>query len=78
VNAMVPLENQPPQMLVQLGTLQASTPAALVSGATQIADTLATIIRKNKLASTIQGKEYVRVEGWTTLAALLGVDSARG
>jgi len=46
-------------------------------GATQIADTLATIIRKNKLASTIQGKEYVRVEGWTTLAAS-GSDSARG
>lgn len=73
MNAVVPLENQPAQMLVQLGTLQASTPAALVSGATQIADTLATIIRKNKLASLIQGKEYVRVEGWTTLAALLGV-----
>lgn len=72
MNAVVPLDNQP-QMLVQLGTLQASTPAALVSGATQIADTLATIIRKNKLATTIQGKEYVRVEGWTTLAALLGV-----
>lgn len=59
--------------LVELGTLQASTPAALVSGATAISDQLAKIIRDKKLANKIQGKEYVRVEGWTTLAALLGV-----
>lgn len=64
---------EPSTALVELGTLQASTPAALVSGATQISDQLAKIIRDKKLANKIQGKEYVRVEGWTTLAALLGV-----
>lgn len=69
---IVPVEAQP-QSLVSLGTLQASTPAALISGATQIADQLAEIIRRKRLANTIQGREYVRVEGWTTLSALLGV-----
>ena len=59
--------------LVQLGTLQAHTPTQLVKGATQIADTLALLIRQKKLASIIQGREYVRVEGWTVLGALLGV-----
>lgn len=64
---------EPSTALVELGTLQASTPTALVAGATQISDQLAKIIRDKKLANKIQGKEYVRVEGWTTLAALLGV-----
>lgn len=64
---------EPSTALVELGTLQASTPTALVTGATQISDQLAQIIRSKKLANKIQGKEYVRVEGWTTLAALLGV-----
>lgn len=67
----LPVLAEPP--LVQLGTLQASTPTALVTGATAIADTLATLIRQKKLATNIQGKEYVRVEGWTVLGALLGV-----
>jgi hypothetical protein len=62
-----------PGPLVQLGTLQADTPTALVKGATAIADTLASLIRQKKLAVTIQGREYVRVEGWTVLGALLGV-----
>src|SRR5712671_3266011 len=59
--------------LVQLGTLRANTPKALVEGATAIANTLADIIRSKKLSSNIQGREYVRVEGWTVLGALLGV-----
>jgi len=62
-----------PNALVQLGTLQANTPKALVEGATEIANTLAQIIRSRQLASNIQGREYVRVEGWTVLGALLGV-----
>jgi hypothetical protein len=59
--------------LVRLGTLQAHTPDDLVKGATEIANTLALLIRQKKLASQIQGREYVRVEGWTVLGALLGV-----
>jgi hypothetical protein len=59
--------------LVQLGTLQANSPAALVAGATAIADTLADVIRQKKLTSRINGKDFVRVEGWTVLGALLGV-----
>jgi len=58
---------------ISLGTLQATTPAALVQGATEMASTLADVIRSQHLAKHIQGREYVRVEGWTTLATMLGV-----
>ncbi|MDQ3565731.1 MAG: hypothetical protein M3436_17005 [Pseudomonadota bacterium] len=34
---------------------------------------MAEVIRTQKLSVTIQGKQYVRVEGWTTLAVMLGV-----
>ncbi len=69
---IIPAPPKPPAV-IQLGTLQADTPVALISGATEISDKLAEIVNKNKLYSNIQGKKYVRVEGWTTLAALLGV-----
>ena len=58
---------------VSLGTLQASNPQALVSGAAELAGQLAIIIAKQNLATTIKGKRFVNVEGWTTLATMLGV-----
>jgi hypothetical protein len=57
---------------VVLGTVQGSSPAALVASATAVANELAEVIRSRRLASPIQGREYVRVEGWTTLATLMG------
>lgn len=62
-------ESQP----VQLGTLSAATPTALVAGATEAANALADVVRKAKLSVRIQGRDYVRVEGWTTLGTMLGV-----
>ena len=57
---------------VSLGTLQAISPATLVSGAAEMAHELATVIDKQKLFTVIQGKKFVGVEGWTTLAVMLG------
>jgi hypothetical protein len=58
---------------VALGTLQAATPGALVEQAAAMATALARVIETQKLYNTIQGKRHVRVEGWTTLATMLGV-----
>ena len=58
---------------VQLGTIAAKGPQDVVAQATSIATTLAAVIDKRRLYSTIQRKRYVRVEGWTTLGAMLGV-----
>jgi hypothetical protein len=57
---------------VSLGTLQAVSPATLVSGAAEMAQELATVIDKQNLFTVIQGKKFVGVEGWTTLAVMLG------
>ncbi len=58
---------------VQLGSMQLAGPEEVVGRATGIANELAKIIQDKKLFSVIQGKQFVRVEGWTTLGALLGV-----
>jgi len=60
------------QESVKLGTLDVA-PSAVVARATKVADALAEVIRSRELSSSIRGKEYVRVEGWTTLCAMLGV-----
>lgn len=67
--AVIPVTSSP----VALGTLQASTPSALVSGAAEMAHELAAVIDKQKLFTVIQGRKFVGVEGWTTLATMLGV-----
>jgi hypothetical protein len=68
-NAVVPITPAP----VQLGTLQATNPAALVQGAAEMAKELAAVIDTQKLFTVIKNKRFVNVEGWTTLATMLGV-----
>lgn len=61
------------EQAVELGTIRATHPAALVKQATEAADALAGVIKDRKLFSTILGRQFVRCEGWTTLAAMMGV-----
>lgn len=62
-----------PRQEYALGVLKVTTPDEVISNATGIATSLAKIIKDKKLAKQIQGREYVQVEGWTTLGAMLGV-----
>lgn len=48
-------------------------PEGIISKATSIANSLAPLVEKAKLYNMIQGKKYVRAEGWTTMAAMLGI-----
>src|SRR5437660_1356900 len=57
---------------VTLGVVHASGPKELVAAATEVANALAGMIDAKKLYNSINGRRYVRVEGWTTLAAMLG------
>jgi hypothetical protein len=50
-----------------------SDPAIFVQRTSEIASVLADVIRRQKLAVTIRGREHVRVEGWSCLGSLLGV-----
>src|SRR3990172_2001384 len=57
---------------VQLGTIQ-MRPEEVIERASQIATQLAKIIKDRALSTRIRDKDHVRVEGWTTLGAVLGV-----
>lgn len=57
---------------VELGIIRGSQPAELVRRATDAANELARIIKTKQLFSRINGKEFVRCEGWTTLAMMMG------
>ncbi len=58
---------------VQLGTLAVYGPNDVIQTASAMAVTLADVIRSRRLFVTISGKQYVKVEGWSTLGAMLGV-----
>jgi len=58
---------------VELGLLRAESAASLVQGATEVAKQLAGVIEQCRLYNHIGGRRFVRVEGWTTLAAMMGV-----
>ena len=48
-------------------------PVKVIEGATRIATPLAGLVRKQGLSVNIQGREHVKVEGWTLLGSMLGV-----
>ena len=66
---IVPVETN----AIELGTLKASSPGEVIAEATKMATPLAKLIEDRKLYTDIRGKRHVRCEGWTTLAAMLGV-----
>uniref|UniRef100_A0A6M3LCQ9 Uncharacterized protein n=1 Tax=viral metagenome TaxID=1070528 RepID=A0A6M3LCQ9_9ZZZZ len=59
--------------LVPVNLFGARTPAQVIDEAQLVAEPLARLIRDRQLASSISGKEYVRIEGWTLLGSMLGV-----
>src|ERR1051326_8982737 len=66
---LVPVE----ALRVEVGVLRADRPKQLVEVETEAANALAAGIESRTLYSNIQGKKFVKCEGWPTLAAMLGV-----
>lgn len=62
-----------PEFENRLGIIIARTPHDVIIQATAIAKELAEIVKKNNLSTNIKGKNFVRVEGWSTMGAMLGV-----
>ena len=73
VNALAIAPETTPPAPVSLGILQGTSPAALMSGASEMAGELARMIEAQRLWDPVNGKKYVKVEGWTTLAVMMGV-----
>lgn len=65
---LVAVEHQPPATL-----FRTDDPVEIVEKATAVAKSLASVIKDRKLYNNIQGREHVRVEGWTLLGSMLGV-----
>ncbi len=66
-NDIVVAEKQKPSLLHE------TSPQLILEESKVIANALADLIEEKKLYTTIQGKNHVHVEGWTTLGALLKV-----
>lgn len=64
MSELAPIETQ--QSLLTL------PPKQMIARAKEYAEVLADVIDKQKLYTVIQGKKYVRVEGWLTLGTMLG------
>lgn len=58
---------------IRLGTLAVATPAAVIHAAGEIAKQLTDIVERRKLFSNISGRKFVRVEGWSTMGAMMGI-----
>jgi hypothetical protein len=56
-----------------MGFLAVDTPEDMMTVAARMATLLSDMIRKRGLISKISGREYVQCEGWTCLAAMMGV-----
>lgn len=57
----------------EITLFRATDPVKVIEQASITAGVLAQVIEKQRLYSNIQGKKYVRVEGWTLLGSMLGV-----
>ncbi len=64
------VQQQPGQQVTLFGT---DDPSQVIERASAIATALADVIKKQGLATQIQGKSHVRVEGWTVLGSMIGV-----
>jgi hypothetical protein len=64
------IDNNPPAPLTLFGT---SDPKLAAARMQEVADVLLDVVRSQKLVLRIQGRDYLTVEGWTTLGGLLGV-----
>lgn len=58
---------------VQLGSLALANNQSIINRATELSKELSKLIDDRKLFNNISGRKYVRVDGWATLGAMLGV-----
>jgi hypothetical protein len=62
-----------PTPVVSATLFRTDDPVEVIERSGVIATALADVVRKQKLANTISGREFVKVEGWTLLGSMMGV-----
>jgi hypothetical protein len=71
--ALVTYEPAAPPAPATVGLFNTDDPDIVLARAVKCADVLKDVIVKKQLALKIGSSEYIKVEGWTTLGALVGV-----
>lgn len=66
-------EIQPVEPRPEIVVFNTGNPSDVIEKATNVANILAPIVEKAKLYNNISGRRFVRAEGWSTMAAMLGV-----
>lgn len=64
---------EPTQSQAPLNLWGTATPDEIVHRAAAVARSLSAVIDRQQLYVTIQGRRYIRIEGWTLLGSLVGV-----
>lgn len=67
-NAIITVEPE-----VRLGSLTVMHPTDMIARASEIATALSKVIKDRKLSRVISGREYVYVDGWSTMGAMIGI-----
>jgi hypothetical protein len=62
-----------PEVEIRLGSLAVTRPADMIVRAAEVATALAQVVKDRKLSRNISGREYVYVEGWATMGAMIGI-----
>lgn len=62
-----------PEAEIRLGSLAVARPSDMIVRASEVATALAQVVKDRKLSRNISGREYVYVEGWATMGAMIGI-----
>jgi len=68
-NELVPVAPAPPPVTL----FRSEQPDEIITTVAETANALSTVIDKQRLSVSIQGRKHVLVEGWTLLGTMLGV-----
>lgn len=61
------------QAVAPVGLFGATSPVEVIAKATEVATALKDVLKKQRLISTISGREYPKCEAWTLLGTMLGL-----
>ena len=73
MNTDTALVTVPQDIEIRLGSLAVARPSDMIVRASEVATALAQVVKDRKLSRNISGREYVYVEGWATMGAMIGI-----
>lgn len=69
------VRREPEQAVSTTNLFNAPNPVAVIEQAAEVAAALKDVLRRQGMIQNISGKEHVKIEGWQTVGAMLGVSA---